>query len=200
MDQGALAAFAAAAVLVELTPGPNMTWLALVAATEGRRAGLAAVAGVTLGLTGMAAAAALGLAAIIANVPAAYQALRWAGAGYLLWLAWDAWRDAAGPLLGEPAGLSAQFGRGLLTNLLNPKAAVFYLTVQASFLPPAPALAEVFTFSAVYVVIATVIHAGIVALAGSFTRFLDPPQRERRVRRVMALALVGVAAWVFWKT
>jgi threonine/homoserine/homoserine lactone efflux protein len=102
--------------------------------------------------------------------------------------------------LGEPAGLSAQFGRALLTNLLNPKAAVFYLTVQASFLPPAPALAEVFTFSAVYVAIATVIHSGIVALAGSFTRFLDPPQRERRVRRVMALALVGVAAWVFWKT
>ncbi len=200
MDQGSLAAFTLASVLIELTPGPNMTWLAMVAAAEGRRPGFAAVAGVGLGLAGLALAAALGLSALLTEFPAAYQALRWAGVAYLLWLAWDAWREAAAQAAPERSSLSAQFRRGLITNLLNPKAAVFYLTVLPPFLPPAPTLAQVLTFSAVYVVVATAIHGGIVALAGGFNRFLGPPERERSIRRTMALALAGVALWLLWKT
>lgn len=196
-----LAAFAATALVIELTPGPNMTWLALVAATEGRRAGLAAVAGVASGLALMALAAAFGLAAMVTEVPAVYQALRWGGVAYLLWLAWDAWRDAeVAATAPEAAGAGVLFRRGLLTNLLNPKAAVFYLTVQPAFLPEAPHLYDVLGFSAVYVGIATAVHAGIVALAGGFTRVLGPPDRERRIRRTLALSLVGVALWVLWNS
>lgn len=196
-----LAAFAATAVVIELTPGPNMTWLALLAATEGRRAGFAAVAGVALGLGLMGAAAAFGLAALVTDVPAVYQALRWGGVAYLLWLAWEAWREAgAAEAAGPSAGAAVQFRRGLVTNLLNPKAAVFYLSVQPAFLPEAPHLHDVLLFSGVYVAIATLIHGGIVALAGGFTRFLGPPERERAIRRALALALVGVALWVLWKS
>ena len=96
--------FAFAAVLVELTPGPNMAWLALLAATEGRARGFAAVAGVALGLGLMGAAAALGLAALVQTQPQVYQALRWAGMLYLLWLALEAWRAAsseAGDKIGQ---------------------------------------------------------------------------------------------------
>ena len=129
-------AFAATCMAIEITPGPNMTYLAMVAATEGRRAGFALVVGITLGLALVGLAAALGLAALIATVPLLYDVLRWAGIAYLFWLAWDAWQggDAGGnskAAAGSP--YSELFRRGLITNLLNPKAAVFYVAILPRF-------------------------------------------------------------------
>ena len=198
-----LGPFVLAATLVELTPGPNMTWLAMVAATDGRRPGYAAVAGVALGLGLIGAAAALGLAATVAASPALYQALRWAGIFYLLWLAWDGWRGT-----GAAAGdghdgvtLGAAFRRGLLTNLLNPKAAVFYVAVLPGFTDPAaPVLGATLILTAAHVVVATVIHAGIVTLAGSANALLDDPDRRRLVRRVLSVALAFVALWFAWSS
>ena len=97
-------AFAATSVLIELTPGPNMAYLAVIAATEGRRPGYAAVAGVALGLAVMGLLAALGLAVVVQNQPWAYQALRWGGVAYLLWLAWDGWRGAGESVEHAPLG------------------------------------------------------------------------------------------------
>jgi threonine/homoserine/homoserine lactone efflux protein len=97
MDAQTLAGFALTSVLIELTPGPNMAWLAVLAATEGRRQGYAAVAGVALGLGLVGAIAALGLAAVLQTSPLAYQTLRWAGVAYLLWMAYEAWRGADAP-------------------------------------------------------------------------------------------------------
>jgi threonine/homoserine/homoserine lactone efflux protein len=202
MDLTTLAAFAATAVAIELTPGPNMVWLAIVAASDGRRAGFAAVAGVALGLAVVGVAAAFGLAAVIAASPVAYQVLRWAGVGYLLWLAWDGWRGAddgaAGAALGSSLGV--YFQRGLITNLLNPKAFVFYVTILPGFLTLQAGLADSMTLTAVYVAAATIIHAGIVALAGTARDWLTVPGRAVMVRRALALALVGVAVWMVWKT
>ncbi len=194
LSPGTVAAFALTSAVIEMTPGPNMTWLAVVAATEGRRAGYAAVAGVCLGLAVIGLAAALGMAAVIADNPAVYQALRWAGVAYLLWLAWDAWRDAGQP---EAAGDEGRyFGRGLMTNLLNPKAALFYLAVLPGFVTAGEgALAATVTLTLIYVAIATLIHAGIVTLAGAARGLLENPVRERRVRRALAVALALVAVW-----
>src|SRR3954451_2344256 len=89
-----LLAFAATCVIIEITPGPNMAWLAALSLSRGWRIGLAAVAGVALGLVVYGIAAALGLAAIIENSPVLYEALRWGGVLYLLWLAWEAWATA----------------------------------------------------------------------------------------------------------
>lgn len=200
MDDGDLWGFVLASALIELTPGPNMTWLALLAATEGRRAGLAAVAGVLLGLTGLAVAAAVGLAALVRDVPEVYAALRWAGVLYLLWLAREAWRSAELGGDGARLGVARSFRRGLVTNLLNPKAAVFYLTLLPPFLPREPALSDVLLFSAAYVAVATLVHASIVVLAGSFTRVLGTAERQHAVRRGMAVALAGVAVWLLWRT
>ena len=138
MDLTQLAAFALTALLIELTPGPNMAWLALLAATEGRRLGFAAVAGVALGLSLIGLLAALGLSALLQSQPLAYQALRWAGVAYLLWIAWDTWRGASGDEhgAGQGASAAAQFRRGLITNLLNPKAAVFYIALLPTFITP----------------------------------------------------------------
>ena len=198
----AIASFALTALIVELTPGPNMAWLALVSASEGRRPGYAAVAGVALGLAVVGLLSSLGLAALIASYPPAYQALRWAGVAYLLYLAWEGWREAGtaetGPAPGAP--LVLWFRRGLITNLLNPKAAVFYIAVLPEFLPTAATTIEVLNLSAIYVAVATAIHALIVTAAGSAHALLADPTRERRIRRALSLALAAVAIWLLAKT
>lgn len=198
-----LLGFAATSALIELTPGPNMTWLAIVAATEGRRPGYAAVTGAALGLALVGLAAALGLAAAISASPVLYQALRWAGVGYLLWLAWDGWRGG-GKAYGfaDPDSSHAlYFRRGLITNLLNPKAAVFYVAVLPGFLSPdGPVLTETLNLSLIYVVVATTIHAAIVTAAGAAQYWLDDPVRERLLRRALSATLALVALWFAWKT
>jgi threonine/homoserine/homoserine lactone efflux protein len=194
----AVAAFALTSLAVEITPGPNMTWLAVVAATEGRRVGFAAVAGVFLGLAVIGVAAALGLAALVAAEPALYQALRWGGVICLLWLAWDAWRDADTPpdRVWPGQKIAMYFGRGLVTNLLNPKAALFYLSVLPGFVSAdAPAMPQTFILTIVYLAVATGIHAGIVMLAGAAQRLLEDAGRARAIRRFLALALGAVAVW-----
>ena len=202
MDLTQLPAFALTALLIELTPGPNMAWLALLAATEGRRLGYAAVAGVCLGLALIGLLAALGLAALLQAQPLAYQALCWAGVANLLWFAWDTWRGSEAEEGGAEPGASAfaQFRRGLITNLLNPKAAVFYVTVLPGFLPATPGFAEVSALSFTFVVIATLIHAGIVTAAGTAAVWLAQGSRVRLTRRIMAVALVAVALWLFTRT
>lgn len=195
-------AFALTATIIELTPGPNMVWLAIVSATEGRRPGYAAVAGVALGLTIVGLAAAFGLTAAIDASPPLFQALRWGGVLYLLWLAWDGWRDG-GVAEGTPpdAPLEVYFRRGLITNLLNPKAAVFYIAVLPGFLAmDGPLLRGTLSLSLVYVAVATLIHAAIVTAAGAARAWLDDPIRERRIRRTLSGALALVALWFAWKT
>lgn len=202
VDAATLAGFALTSLLIELTPGPNMAYLALLAATEGRRPGYAAVAGVALGLAVVGVAAALGLAALIAASPFAYQALRWAGVGYLLWLAWEGWRGTteADQFAKAGSSLAVYFRRGLITNLLNPKAAVFYVSILPGFLMSGASVFDVITLSAVYVAVATAVHTAIVTGAGTARAWLGNPARERIIRRMLALALVGVAIWVVWKT
>jgi len=128
-----LLAFALTCAVIEITPGPNMAWLAALSLSRGWRIGLAAVAGVALGLSVYGILAALGVAAIIENSSFLYETLRWGGVAYLLWLAWDAWSSADEIAPEESAGedheRASAFRRGLITNLLNPKAAVFYVAM-----------------------------------------------------------------------
>ena len=93
-----LLAFALTCFVIEITPGPNMAYLAALSLSQGVRAGIAAVAGIALGLSVYGVAASLGLSAVIDNSAFLYETLRWGGVAYLLWLAWDAWaaeRDVA---------------------------------------------------------------------------------------------------------
>ena len=192
-----LPAFLLTALLVELTPGPNMAWLAIAAAGEGARVGLSAVAGVALGLSVIGLGAALGLTALVETSPLLYQTLRWGGAAYLLWLAWDGWRGSEA----EEAPLDGRegraFRRGLVTNLLNAKAGVFYYAVLPTFLAPGgPVLEQTVTLTLAYVAVATGVHAGIVGLAGQARRVLANARQERRLRRGLSVALAGVAVWL----
>jgi threonine/homoserine/homoserine lactone efflux protein len=196
-----LLAFALTALIIEITPGPNMTYLAALSLSSGMRTGFAAVAGIAIGLMTYGIVAALGLAAVIDSSPLLYGILRWGGVAYLLWLAWETWSseletapDATDGSDGEPW---IAFRRGLITNLLNPKAAVFYVAVLPEFIRPGagPVMSQTLALSAVYVTIATAIHAGIVALAGSLQSMVAASNSRRMILRLLALALVVIAIW-----
>lgn len=192
--------FLAASLLIELTPGPNMAWLALLGASRGRLAALAAVAGVALGLSVAGAAAAFGVSTLIGTTPWLFQGLRWAGSLYLLYLARDSWRASMAPQdsqFEEP--LLRYFSQGFLSNMLNPKAYLVFAAVLPQFIDPAqPLLAQFAMLAALYVGVATVVHAAIALLSGSFTRFFADPVWSRRLGRVFALLLAAIAIWFFF--
>src|SRR5262245_59626176 len=108
-----------------------MAYLAALSLSRGARAGIAAVAGITLGLAIFGLAAALGVATLLEPSTVLYETLRWAGVAYLLWLAWEGWtseRDVTSDASATPGDTPwYAFRRGLITNLLNPKAGVFYV-------------------------------------------------------------------------
>ena len=87
-----LLSFIITCIIIELTPGPNMAYLAVLSISEGKKAGYAATAGIALGLLTIGIIAALGIATLISNSPMAYQVLKYTGTAYLLWLAWDTWK------------------------------------------------------------------------------------------------------------
>jgi threonine/homoserine/homoserine lactone efflux protein len=197
--------FTLTAVLIELTPGPNMAYLAALALASGKRVGFAAVAGICLGLTGIGILAAFGLAAFLDQVPLAYEALRYCGAAFMFYLAWEGWQGAAGE--GDHA-LTARgaFIRALITNLLNPKAALFYVAVLPLFLDASSAKADgglggqTFVLAAIYVAIATLIHLLIVLFADALRPYLVSGNREKITRRILSASLALVALWFFLGT
>jgi threonine/homoserine/homoserine lactone efflux protein len=185
-------------MLIELTPGPNMAWLALTSATQGKRSGFAAVAGIATGLAILALASAMGLAALAARSPFAFSLLRYAGVAYLLWLAWQTWvgeKEAATNRI-DATAMAAWFRHGLLLNLLNPKAAVFFVTVLPAYIATnASVVPQTMLLSASYVAIATAVHLVIVALAAQAHGWISAGNRARIVRRVFALLLAGISIW-----
>lgn len=203
VDPAALWGFVLASVLMEITPGPNMAYLAILALSDGRRAGYAAVGGVALGLLLVGLASALGVGAMVSASPLAYQVLRWGGVLYLLWLAWEGWRDAdeAPEHAAQGSTLARFFRRGLIVNLLNPKAFAFYIAVLPGFLSlDHPVTQQAVGLSLLYVVIATAIHLGIVTAADASRRFLADDRRRVMLRRVLSVMLAGVAVWLAAKT
>jgi threonine/homoserine/homoserine lactone efflux protein len=203
---GSLAAFALTSLVIEMTPGPNMAYLAALSLSQGVRAGLAAVGGVALGLSVYGAVAGLGLSAAIDNSPLLYGVLRWGGVVYLLWLAWEAWAseaETAPEKAGDPDIRPGQaFRRGLITNLLNPKAAVFYVAVLPDFIQVGRAsiVTQTLGLSALYVGIATLVHLVIVLLASRLQNVVQTPDKRKTIRRVLAVALAAIAVWFAFST
>ena len=169
--------FAGAALLMVLTPGPNMIYLISRSICQGRTAGVISLLGVIAGFLVHMLAAALGLTALFLAIPMAYEILKWAGAIYLLYLAWQAVKPGARSPF-EAHDLPADpprtlFLMGFLTNVLNPKIAVFYLSIFPQFVSPAHG--SVFTQS---------LALGSTQIAVSFT-----------VNLLITLSAAKLAAW-----
>ena len=133
-----LALFVAAGLALNLTPGPDMLYVAARGASEGRPAGIASALGIGAGTLVHIALVAAGLAALLAAVPVAYLAIRLGGAAYLIYLGVRGLlarpATAAAPL--EPAPLGVIFRQGVITNVLNPKVALFFLAFLPQFVDP----------------------------------------------------------------
>ena len=169
--------FAAAALLMVLTPGPNMIYLISRSICQGRAAGVISLLGVIAGFVVHMLAAAIGLTALFLAIPLAYEVLKWAGAAYLLYLAWQAVKPGARSPF-EARDLPEDpprklFLMGFLTNVLNPKIAVFYLSIFPQFVSPEHG--SVFVQSLVL---------GSTQIAVSFT-----------VNLLIALSAAKLAAW-----
>jgi threonine/homoserine/homoserine lactone efflux protein len=192
--------FIAAALLMVLTPGPNMVYLTSRTISQGRKAGVISLLGVITGFLVHMFAAAIGLTALFLAVPLAYEALKWAGAAYLLFLAWQTVKPGArSPFearqLSEdsPARL---YLMGFVTNVLNPKIAVFYLSILPQFVSPAHG--SVFTQSILLglaqISVSFTVNLTIVLSAAGLARWFVRNPRWLAVQRyVMGFVLAGLA-------
>lgn len=199
-DTTNLIAFALVALGMVLTPGPNMIYLVSRSICQGPKAGLISLGGVALGFVVYLLLAAFGITAIVMAVPFAYDALRIAGAAYLLWLAWQAIRPGGrSPFQVRelpPDSPMRLFIMGLLTNLLNPKAAVLYLSLLPQFVDPERGnmLGQLLILGATQTFISVSVNGVIALFAGSVATLLAKRPAWALVQRwLMATVLGGLA-------
>lgn len=199
-ESASLLTFAAIALGMVLTPGPNMVYLISRSICQGRTAGLVSLGGVALGFIFYMLCAAFGITALVLAVPYAYDSIRIAGALYLLWLAWQAVRPGGrSPFqvrdLPED-GPAKLFLMGFLTNLLNPKIAVMYLSLLPQFITPANGsiLGRALALGTVQIVISLLVNSLIVVSAASIAVFLTRRPTFAIIQRwVMGTVLAGLA-------
>jgi threonine/homoserine/homoserine lactone efflux protein len=183
--------FCVACAALAVTPGPNLLYLVSRTLVQGRAAGYASLAGTGTGLVLHVVAAALGLSALLATVPAAYEAVRWAGALYLAWLAWQTWRapGATAGAIPPAAPLHRLYRDGVVTGILNPKVALFQLALFPQFVDPAHGsiLAQSMMLGATEVVIVVAWDASCVLAAAGVRRWFDArPAFSRWSKRALA--------------
>jgi threonine/homoserine/homoserine lactone efflux protein len=174
-----LLAFLAAVVVLAVIPGPGVVYIVAQTLSQGRACGLASVAGVALGNFGNAAAASIGLAALLATSAMAFEVLKYAGAAYLCFLAMQALRSQPSGVPGvtEPASIGQVLGQGFWVALLNPKTTLFFAAFLPQFMvPTAVPILQGLALSAIFVAIAALSDAGYVWVASA----LAPALRAAR--------------------
>lgn len=192
--------FFAAALLLALAPGPDIIFVLTLSAAEGRRSGLAVAAGLLAGVMVHTLAVALGLAAVFAASPTAFALLRAAGAAYLLYLAWGAWRAGALLEAGKTAPQRAPWPhlmlRGLLMNLTNPKVVLFFLALLPQFVRPGrgPVAAQIVFLGLEFALAAGIVFSAVACAAGALRERLAGSARvQRALNRAAALVFVALA-------
>ena len=192
--------FALVSLGIVLTPGPNMIYVISRSITQGHTAGLISLGGVALGFVFYMLCAAFGITALLFAVPYAYDALRFAGAAYLLWLAWQALKPNGRSLFQvrelKTDGPRKLFAMGFLTNLLNPKIAMLYLALLPQFIDPTQGsvLTQSLTLGVTQTVISVSVNAAIAMAAGSIALFLDTRPTWLKLQRwLMGTVLAGLA-------
>lgn len=195
-----LLAFAAIALGMALTPGPNMVYLISRSICQGPRAGLISLGGVALGFVVYMLCAAFGLTALVLAVPYAYDAIRIVGGLYLLWLAWQAVRPGGRSPFEVKAlpqdGSRKLFLMGFLTNLLNPKIAVMYLSLLPQFIDPlqGSVFVQALGLGAIQIVLSVMVNATVAVSAGAIALFLTRRPSFAVVQRwIMGTVLASLA-------
>ncbi|MFB8103125.1 LysE family translocator [Streptomyces sp. NPDC056007] len=183
-----------------LTPGPNMVYLVSRTITQGRRAGIVSLGGVAAGFLVYLLATNLGLSVVFVAVPELFVAVKLAGAAYLAYLAWTALKPG-GVSVFAPRDMPHDpphrlFTMGLMTNLLNPKIAIMYLSLIPQFidLDSGNVLLQGFVLGSVQIAVALTVNLGIVLAAGSIAVFLARRPSWLKVQRHMMGTALGLLA------
>lgn len=195
-----LITFAAVALGLVLTPGPNMMYLTSRSICQGKRAGLISLGGVALGFMFYMLCAAFGISALVFAVPYAYDVLRVCGVAYLLYLAWQAIKPGARSIFAV-RDLPVDSGRklflmGFITNLANPKIAIMYLSLLPQFITPGhgSVLSQSLVLGFIQALISVVVNGIIVVMAGQVALFIGQrPGWQQFQRWLMASVLAGMA-------
>ena len=195
-----LLTFLAVAALPTITPGADMALVARHALARGRRAAFACTLGVCSGLTIHALASSVGLSAVLAQSARAYTVVKLVGAGYLVYLGVRALLDSrASARPAEPPAGRAAFRQGLLSNVLNPKVALFYLTFLPQFVGPGdPVLAKSLALASVHVLMGIVWLTAYAWLLARARETLGRPRLRRAVERVTGAVLIGLGLRLAW--
>jgi len=188
------------AVLLALAPGPDNLFVLMQAALWGKAAGMVVVLGLCTGLIGHTVAVAVGLAAVFATSETAFMALKLAGAAYLLYLAWGAFRAQA--MAAKDADraprlpYSTLYRRGIIMNLTNPKVSLFFLAFLPQFTSPARGSVALQTVSlgALFMLATLLVFGAIAFFSGAFGQMLQKSARAQRwLNRVAGVVFVGLA-------
>lgn len=200
LELSQLLPFLAAALALNLTPGADMTYVIARAATQGRASGLAASLGIAAGSAVHTLLAAVGVSALLQHSETAFLVVKYAGAGYLLYLAWKAIRSGDGAAAMERrlgrVGLWRVFGEGALTNLLNPKVALFILAFLPQFVDPAKghAALQILLLGTLFNAGGTAVNAAVACSASAAARAIgNSAGFGRWLNRISALVFVGLA-------
>ena len=197
-----LAAFVAMVFLISVVPGPDVVFVVASGLRDGRRGGVAAALGVTGGMAVHTLAAALGLSALVRSSATAFEAVRLAGAGYLVWLGVHALRSqgrTSAPTAGDSARRSSsQIARqAALTNLLNPKVIVFFLAFLPQFVDRGrgEVAAQILLLGVVFTLVGLTTDLAYGVLAGTVRRaFVSSARLSRRLERLVGVIYLGLAA------
>ena len=198
-DPTLLLAFIGAGLLLNLTPGADFVFISASGISGGPRVGMAAAVGVNLGILIHIAMASAGLSALLIAFPLAYDVIRYVGAAYLIYLAVQAWRstDEIGQGKAAPS-LWVAVRRGFITNLLNPKTALFIFAFIPQFTDPAigPIWMQILFLGGIFAGVGFAFALSLGALAGVFTNVLK--SRARFLNRFSAVMFAGLAARLVW--
>ena len=192
-----LTSFVVATLVLNLAPGPDMTYVAARSLGQGRRAGMISALGIAAGCVVHVMAAAAGVALVFRAWPEAYAVVRWVGAAYLGYLGaellWNA-RTGAGLASVPDAGDAAIFRQGVITNVLNPKVAMFFLAFLPQFVDPArgPAGLQTLALGAFFNASGTIVNLGVAWLAGSARALLQSRAGRAWFQRASGIILVAL--------
>jgi len=203
MDPHRFLTFLAACSALALMPGPGVLYVLARSLKGGRREGVLSSLGTAVGGMGHVLAAALGLSAILLASAEAYTVVRYAGAAYLLWIGVRTILDRRAHSADETASSGHAFRQGVLTEVLNPKTALFFVSFIPQFVDPArsPIFVQFVVLGAISVTLNTLVDLLVVGLSGMLgDRFARNPRLQRRGQIASGLAMIGLGAYVATET
>ncbi|MDR1310999.1 MAG: LysE family translocator [Burkholderiaceae bacterium] len=198
MSPETLVAYLLASFLLAIAPGPDNLFVLTQSALSGGRSGILVVLGLCTGLIVHTAAVTFGVAAIFQYSTLAFTLLKLAGAGYLLYLAWGAFRAGAVTVSAEHAALtSAQlYRRGIVMNVTNPKVSIFFLAFLPQFVDPSRGAVswQMSCLGLIFILVSFLVFSAIALMAGQLGGWLSRSERAQKwMNRIAGIVFAGLA-------